>query len=34
MQDIARHLNEITGSANTLLDQYRLWDFLWKEDLD
>jgi len=27
-------MNEITSQGSAFLDQFRQWDFLWKEDLE
>ena len=34
MQEISNHLDEITQKGNVFLDQYRTWDFLWKEEVE
>jgi dynein heavy chain len=34
MQEISNHLDEITSKGSSFLDQYRQWDFLWKEEVE
>jgi dynein heavy chain len=34
MQEISANLGEITNASKKFLDQYRSWEFLWKEDVE
>ena len=34
MQEISNHLDEITSKGSSFLDQYRQWDFLWKQEVE
>lgn len=34
LQEIQNNMNEITAQGSAFLDQYRQWDFLWKQDVD
>jgi hypothetical protein len=34
MQEISANLGEISNASMKFLDQYRSWEFLWKEDVE
>ena len=34
IQDISDNMNDITKMSMKFLDQYRQWDFLWREQVD